>query len=171
MVTPVRRHLITLRLQHDDCGAYRQFRWLTSQPRRESAIPEGGNEVEYLTSTEIGIRLEPLNTECMVIHVSGEVDIVAAPVLRRCLDEQLTKVRSLVLDLTEIGFFGAAGLSLLMSAAARVEQHGVRWALICPHVVLRPLEVADLDESLPIYPNRQEAMIAVAGEQPALSSR
>lgn len=126
--------------------------------------------MEYLTSTEIGIRIEPLRAGFVIVHVSGEVDIVAAPVLRRCLDEQLSKVRSLVLDLTETGFFGAAGLSLLVHASARVHQYGVSWALLCPHVVLRPLQVTGLDESLPIYPTLPDAIAAVTDEQPALSS-
>ncbi|WP_313886697.1 STAS domain-containing protein [Saccharomonospora amisosensis] len=105
----------------------------------------------------------------MVIHVSGEVDIVAAPTLRHCIDEQLGKVRSLVLDLTGTSFFGAAGLSVLVHTADRARQHEVSWALICPHAVLRPLTVTGLSEGLPVCVDLPEAIAAVTTEQAALS--
>lgn len=125
--------------------------------------------MEHLTSTEIGIRLESLRVGLVVIRVSGEVDIVAAPILRHCIDEQLSKVRSLVVDLSETTFFGAAGLSLLVHASARIRHRGVGWALVCPHAVLRPLQVTGLDRALPIYPDVEEAIAAVSDEHPALS--
>lgn len=125
--------------------------------------------MEHLTKPEIGISLEELRPGLVVIHVSGEVDIVAAPTLRHCIDEQLCKVRSLVLDLTGTSFFGAAGLSVLVHAADRARQHEVSWALICPHAVLRPLTVTGLSEGLPVCLDLPEAIAVVTTEQAALS--
>ncbi|MFF5987549.1 anti-sigma factor antagonist [Prauserella flavalba] len=110
----------------------------------------------------IDIRVEPRRAGLVVTHVAGEVDIVAVPPLRDCVDEQLGAANSLVLDLTEASFFGAAGLSLLVRLSAAARQRAVPWALTGRQPVLRPLAVTGLDRSLPVYADLGEAIAAVS---------
>ncbi|PXY24912.1 anti-anti-sigma factor [Prauserella sp. PE36] len=110
----------------------------------------------------IDIRVEPGRAGLVVTHVAGEVDIIAVPALRDCVDEQLGVARSLVLDLTETSFFGAAGLSLLVRLSTAAGRRALPWALTGRQPVLRPLSVTGLDRSLPVYPDLGEAIAAVS---------
>ncbi|WP_199433292.1 anti-sigma factor antagonist [Qaidamihabitans albus] len=120
--------------------------------------------MQNLTSTDMVIQVEQRPAGLEVTHVIGEVDIVAAPALQSCVDEQLQRVRSLVLDLGETRFFGAAGLSVLVHTSTAAQRNAVSWAVTGPHSVLRPLHVTGLDRSLPVFPDLEDA-IASVGEQ------
>lgn len=125
--------------------------------------------MEHLTSKSIDIRTESPVMGLVIVHVCGEVDIVAAPALRNCVDDQLRDVRCLVLDLTGTSFFGAAGLSVLVHAAELAARRAVTWAVVCPSVVLRPLQATNLDGRMPVCSDLDEAVAVVTGEEPALS--
>ncbi|PRX46528.1 anti-anti-sigma factor [Prauserella shujinwangii] len=116
------------------------------------------------------IEVEHRPAGLVVTHVAGEVDIVAAPALRDCVDEQLEQVSSLVLDLGATSFFGAAGISVLVHTSAAAERHAVSWALNCPHPVLRPLHITGLDRTLPVYEDLDEAIAAVSDPHPSVPS-
>ncbi|ASR37411.1 hypothetical protein BAY61_23100 [Prauserella marina] len=117
--------------------------------------------MESFTSTEIDIRIEPRSAGLVVTRVAGEVDIVAAPTLHECVDAQFGGVRSLVLDLTETTFFGAAGLAVLVDLSDKARQHRVQWAVVGRHPVLRPLRATGLDQLLPVYSRVPDAITAV----------
>ncbi|MEY7971129.1 STAS domain-containing protein [Saccharomonospora xinjiangensis] len=119
------------------------------------------------TKDDLDLRVERPVAGLVVIRVAGEIDILGAPTLRRCIESCVFGASALVLDLSGTTFFGAAGLSVLVRTSALVERRHVRWALVCPTAVLRPLRVTDLDRELPVCTDFAEA-VAVAAS-PALS--
>ncbi|MFG1644275.1 STAS domain-containing protein, partial [Amycolatopsis sp. NPDC049252] len=60
----------------------------------------------------------------LVITAEGELDLVGAQVLERALAEDLP--RHTVLDLSGVTFLAAAGLQVLVNAAAHAERDGRR---------------------------------------------
>ncbi|NIH81157.1 STAS domain-containing protein [Amycolatopsis viridis] len=98
-----------------------------------------------ITDRPDGIRLARL---------SGELDLGAAPALRRCLTECLDHGRTFVVDLEAVTFLGSAGLQALVDADEAAARRELRWALVGSHrTVVRPLEITGLHEQLPLYPS------------------
>ena len=61
----------------------------------------------------------------MVLALSGELDVVSAPELERCLDEVLADPHAhVVLDLSDLGFVDSAGVSVLIKAKQDAESSG-----------------------------------------------
>ncbi len=80
-----------------------------------------------------------------VLHVVGEVDTLTAPVLRTRLDEHVTEVELLVLDLTQVTFLGSAGLAVLVAARDEADRMNHRLRLVPgSKIVVRALEATGL---------------------------
>ena len=64
----------------------------------------------------------------VVVVVRGEVDAYTAPLLEACLDGQVgrRKVRTVVVDLEEVTFLGAAGVAVLVRVRRRCLARGAR---------------------------------------------
>lgn len=90
----------------------------------------------------------------VVLDVSGDVDAFTAPLLRACLRTQLSRpgVRGMVLDLGQVGFLGAAGVSVLVEAARRCRERGLSFRLRAPgrSRLLLALEPAGLLDGLDV---------------------
>src|ERR1700754_1479142 len=79
--------------------------------------------------------------DARVVHVVGEIDTLTAPVLRGRLDEQVTAVRLLVLDLTDVTFLGSAGLAVLVAAKDNADRRGHTLRIVPgSRIVTRALE-------------------------------
>ncbi|MFJ4658874.1 STAS domain-containing protein [Nocardia sp. NPDC088792] len=93
----------------------------------------------------------------VVVSVSGEVDILSAPALSTALSEALTTGSEVVVvDLSEVGFFGSAGLSVLVEALAAISGQQLR--IVASTQVRRPIELTGLDAMLSVYGTLPEAL-------------
>lgn len=93
----------------------------------------------------------------VILSAAGEVDIVSAPRLSAAVGEALaTDSTLLVVDLTEVGFFGSAGLSVLVGALEAIADR--RLKVVASPQVRRPIEVTGLDDLLDIYDTLEEAL-------------
>lgn len=110
----------------------------------------------YLWSVRSGSAYRPIETSVgaeffaqqissRVIHlgVAGEIDIRNAPALGVFVEEQFRSCQRIVLDLTEVEFFGVAGLSVFDRLDRIAAQHDRLWALACGRPVHRLLRIAD----------------------------
>ncbi|OZM83449.1 STAS domain-containing protein [Pseudonocardia sp. MH-G8] len=80
-----------------------------------------------------------------VMHVVGEIDTLTAPVLRSRLDEQVSAVRLLVLDLSDVTFLGSAGLAVLVAAKDDADRRRHTLRLVPgSRIVTRALEATGL---------------------------
>jgi anti-sigma B factor antagonist len=83
--------------------------------------------------------------DARVMHVVGEIDTLTAPVLRSRLDEQVSAVRLLVLDLSEVTFLGSAGLAVLVAAKDDADRRRHTLRLVPgSRIVTRALEATGL---------------------------
>ncbi|HEU5471589.1 MAG TPA: STAS domain-containing protein [Actinophytocola sp.] len=92
----------------------------------------------------LSVRVTRPADRTAVLHVAGELDLFTAPVVDSHIVKQLTDhpQAHLVLDLTEVTFFGSAGLATLVRAAESAEDQDVALQLVAEsQIVLRPLQV------------------------------
>lgn len=83
--------------------------------------------------------------DARVVNVLGEIDTLTAPILRARLDEHLSEVGLLVLDLSEVSFLGSAGLAVLVAARDEADRLGHRFRLVPgSRIVVRALEATGL---------------------------
>ncbi|HEX4700827.1 MAG TPA: STAS domain-containing protein [Pseudonocardiaceae bacterium] len=107
----------------------------------------------------IDVHVAESTAQRVVLRVSGELDMVTAPVLTEHVREQFSRdpgpgrARTLVFDLTRVSFLGSAGLAVLAHAQATAVDRGDAVQVVASaRAVLRPLEVTGLDKVLDIRP-------------------
>ncbi|MCM6774169.1 STAS domain-containing protein [Nocardia sp. CDC159] len=93
-----------------------------------------------------------------VITVSGEIDIASVPHLQSALEESRQDGSPLVVDMTNVGFMGSAGLSALMVASEAAKPQRLR--VVASDAVRRPIEVTGLDKLLAMFPTLDDALAA-----------
>ncbi|MFL6140239.1 MAG: STAS domain-containing protein [Labedaea sp.] len=100
---------------------------------------------------------------CVVLTVTGEVDLLTTPGLDAEITKQLSgnPPSTLVLDLTGVVFFGSSGLAALIRAATVAQERGVRLLLVASgRAVLRPLEVTTTASLFDVHATVDAALAA-----------
>ncbi|GAA4214784.1 anti-sigma factor antagonist [Microbispora amethystogenes] len=98
--------------------------------------------------------LTVLQDHVVVIHMYGDLDLIAAPALRACLAEAvgLRTPPRIVVDAEGLTFCDSTGLSVLMGALPAVRAVGGDLALSNAHGrFARMLRITGLDSVLPAY--------------------
>lgn len=97
----------------------------------------------------------------VVLHVSGEIDLLTATMLGERVREQLIPAnRILILDLTEVTFLGSSGLAEIVAA---YQAEKAQLVLVASNrAVLRPLEATGLLPMLTVFETLDEALSNVA---------
>jgi anti-sigma B factor antagonist len=97
-----------------------------------------------------------------VLAAEGEIDIATAPRMIAALNEVLAEITTpLVVDLSSVVFMDSTGLALLINARRRVVRRGQGFAIVCPAgPIARVFEIADMVESLRVFPDRESARLA-----------
>ncbi|AHH16803.1 putative anti-anti-sigma factor [Nocardia nova SH22a] len=105
------------------------------------------------------LRTEQRRTDsAVIVTVHGEVDMNSAPQLQSALDEALREnAAAIVLDMSEVGFLGSAGLSVLLTVS-QDETSALR--VVPSPAVRRPIEVTALDKLLELFPSVEAALAA-----------
>ena len=90
------------------------------------------------------------------VALCGELDLATAEALRRCLAPLILSdppPQRLVLDLGELAFLDASGISALLTAQRGLAARGGRLELRSPsRLVRRVVRVLDLEQVLPVEP-------------------
>lgn len=95
--------------------------------------------------------------DLLVVAATGEVDLATAGKLERALSGHLPATT--VLDLTEVGFLGVAGLRVIESAAARARfEHRTTGLVADTRPVLRLLQLFRVDAHIPVYQRLDQAI-------------
>lgn len=102
--------------------------------------------------------------DCVVLSVSGEVDLVTAPDLEAAVARELTAAPArLVLDLSGVTFFGSLGLAALIRGMQLAAEHGVRLVLVTNRLVLRTMELTTTEDLFETYATLEAAVSAPSG--------
>lgn len=64
------------------------------------------------------------NTEETVIKIAGRLDTTTAPALDKTINEDVSGVKNLVLDIKELEYISSAGLRVLLSAQKKMQKIG-----------------------------------------------
>lgn len=99
-----------------------------------------------------------------LLLVEGELDIASAPRLLSALNDSITDaVRSVVIDLSSVGFMDSTGLALLINAHRRLTRRQKGFAVVCPAGPLRRVfELTDMVDTLHVCTDRESATAAAA---------
>jgi anti-anti-sigma factor len=138
-----------------------------------SAITEADDPMTAVTDNPVlRIRVTHPRPGAIVVNVAGEVDCASAPHLRAVLMPRLgTAAHTIVVDLSETGFFSSAGMSLLVEADARARTSGQSFRVVTTgHAVRRALRITELDTVLHCHDSLLAALDAVS-DQEACSHR
>src|ERR1700719_1995474 len=102
--------------------------------------------------------------EAVLLHATGEVDSSTADELVCQLDDALQQAgtqasRLLIIDLQAVTYFGSAGLNAVLDCHRRGLQAGTSVRLVADNgLVVRPIEVTNLDSVLDLYPTLSDAL-------------
>ena len=130
---------------------------LTDQPApAATAQPDPHFARQLLT-----ITTHPAPPAATVLTVRGEVDALTSTQL---MDQLLPHVRDtvphVIVDLTDVGFFTAAGLTVLVNARQAAVATGVTLCLVAStRPVLLPLRITGLDGMFEISPDITHALL------------
>lgn len=111
----------------------------------------GGTNTHAAKSSSVAVAetgaifsAEPAGDASVVVTVHGDIDIRSAPIL---IDYACGRVASgvrLILDLSDVGFFGIAGLRVFAALDDAAAEAGTVWRLVEGHPVHRLLEAANV---------------------------
>lgn len=110
---------------------------------------------------EVSVTSRP-SGDRTVVHVTGEIDVYTAPVLR----EELARLvdgghNNLVVDLTGVPFMDSTGLGVLVGALKKVKTHGGDLALVIDQEkVLKVFRITALTQVFPIFETVDAALEA-----------
>lgn len=83
--------------------------------------------------------------------MDGELDMATSPLLVEAVREALARgsVRTLVVDLAELGFLDSSGMRALLQARSAADEHGAGFAVRRPSPqVVKVLRIAALEQIL-----------------------
>jgi anti-anti-sigma factor len=110
---------------------------------------------------ELQVSLTDLPPTTLLAEVRGELDGATAPHLQTRLTEALTSNghNLFVVDLDQVPFLGAAGISALLQVRVHARRHDTAFRVIAAgRAVLRPLALLDLITTLEVHPTRALAL-------------
>jgi anti-sigma B factor antagonist len=95
-----------------------------------------------------------------VISVSGELDLASSPALQEELDRLASSDTDLlIIDLRELDFMDSTGLSVLVRAHQRAEEHGRQLAMVKgPQQVQRLLSLTGVGDRLRLVDAPEELL-------------
>lgn len=99
------------------------------------------------------IRERELGPSTILIAVSGDIDAATAPALLDEIESRARGYHQLVLDLSRIEFFGAAGYSILHRLHVSCTRASIDWVIVAGTEVERLLRVCDPDGIFPLTSN------------------
>lgn len=103
-----------------------------------------------------------------LLHVSGEVDLFTAPVLRRELELLVEQGKDVAVLLTELQFIDMAGIRALEHCHRLAQDRGSRVVLASPSpLVRRVFEILEIHRTFDILPTKEAALSHL---RPATSS-
>jgi anti-anti-sigma factor len=112
-----------------------------------------------------------IRPEAVLMHVTGEIDSSTAGELRSQLEASLQQAnahesRLLIVDLQGVTYFGSAGLNAVLDCYKQGLRAGTSVRLVADNdLVVRPIEVTNLDALLELYPTLADALEGGDSEQ------
>ena len=104
-----------------------------------------------------------LKSSVAIVSAHGDIDNTNAHGLTEYAIADLARCRGLVLDLTDLEFFGAAGFSALHRISVSCARAGIDWALVPGAAVSLLLRICDPEHLLPTVDAVSAALASLQG--------
>jgi anti-sigma B factor antagonist len=106
----------------------------------------------------------------LVLEVAGEVDLDTAPQLHAAITDAIDRTSggACIVDLTEVGYLGSAGLTVLLASTRHAEARSRSLPIVVDsnRTVIRPIELTGIDDVLRLFHSVDEALRAIRGRPP-----
>ncbi|MBV8996484.1 MAG: STAS domain-containing protein [Pseudonocardiales bacterium] len=104
------------------------------------------------------VIVHQLNPADVILHIAGEIDLISEPSLQAHVSTLLaSQPERLIIDLSQVSFMGATGLSMLIKTRGSAAQQGTALKLRNPsRFAVRPLEITGLDRLFDVLPSATE---------------
>jgi anti-anti-sigma factor len=109
---------------------------------------------------------EQINTATAVVTVHGDLDASNAGLLTDYALKALTRNTKLVLDLSDVAFFGAACFTTLHTLNVRCAGADAEWVVVPSKAVTRVLRICDPDSGLTTSPDVASALSRKSDQRP-----
>jgi len=113
-----------------------------------------------LTRHTFALTVENLTPGLRLLAITGELDLFAAPELKRTISDALEGATcDLIVDLTDTAFIDSSGLAALILAMKRARSRGGHMVVVDGGgSVARTFRVAGVDQILTIVGSREAAL-------------
>jgi anti-sigma B factor antagonist len=108
----------------------------------------------------LAVEVEGAEGEQSIVSLAGELDLSTMPQLERPLSEQLESHFAVIVDLTALSFIDSSGIGLLISAF-RANEGKLHTVIAEGSQVERVFRLAGIDQALPLYLSRADALRAL----------
>ncbi|WP_103352171.1 STAS domain-containing protein [Amycolatopsis sp. CA-128772] len=137
-----------------------------SSPISNSAhSPIAGESALRNADEVLTVRRIPWRHDLAIISAAGEIDTRSVRLLQRALWQDLPA--GLVINLSEVTYFGVAGVRALEGAVSRACAERRRIGIVAAtHAVLGPLRISGLDTRVGVYPLLADALREVPTSPP-----
>jgi len=113
---------------------------------------------EGATPDGFSVRVEDTG-DTVVLSVSGEVDMATAPALEESIKGALERApKTLVVDLSGVGFLASAGMSVLIGGNQQAGGRTQFRLVAVGSATLRPMELTGIAAEFSIHPTRDQAL-------------
>jgi anti-anti-sigma factor len=116
---------------------------------RPSVLPDSRVLSQPSEGPTARLEIRRLKSSVAVITAHGEIDASNADTLAEYTLRHLRGRNTLILDLRDLDFFGAAGFSALHKISAGCAHASIGWALVPNALVSRVLRICDPQGTLP----------------------
>jgi anti-sigma B factor antagonist len=105
----------------------------------------------------------PTDGGATVLAVHGELDLATIDVLKRAVTGYFGRTGYIVLELSEMTFCDSTGLGTFVGLHRGAQAGGCRLSLAAPRRRVDDLlRLSGIDQVIPVYPSRHEALAASA---------
>ena len=124
-----------------------------------------------VNAMELLVVESEVRPDAVLVHATGEIDSRTAGELRSQLESALHEAESqasrlLIIDLEGVTYFGSAGLNAILDCHKQGMRTGTSVRLVADNgLVVRPIEVTNLDSLLDLYPTLPAALEGRESEQ------
>ena len=90
------------------------------------------------------------NAEELVLQIVGRLDTTTAPALEKTIMENMSGIKTLILDFKELEYISSAGLRVLLSAQKKMQQIGKMKVINVCEEVMEVFEITGFADILVI---------------------
>jgi anti-anti-sigma factor len=112
--------------------------------------PHPADADEAQTCGRADFAMHYVTPKRVLVTVAGDIDATNRQALGRFVDRHIRVSQELILDLSDVDFFGSQGFTALHYVSVRCAGRDMDWMLVCNRSVRRILQICDPDGELPM---------------------